>query len=703
MTTALTYEAAREQLLQLVVKECERRALVYDSLTPRPKDAPEAQQAKTRSCILQLAVWAQDPVKFISDIGWAPDPQGHFGGGPNSKIPEALAPARMVPIILFKEQKRFVLEIVRIIRCDHRLHLNLLKSRQVAATTLVLLVILWCWLFMPNFKALLTSYEEDVIDGGGKWDREGDSLFARFRMMTDALFGCMPALRFNGHRSAKWKAEQLAKGNKCLTNESEDKKMRVVRPEWTYLQRRLYPKAKGNVITGKLPSDKFAKGDSYTLVLMDEFGEYDKLGAGIDKKARDAALPCCPHIITQGTIPEGGGLDSEFKTLCNKGQSITMVNLEIDWTDVAPYMLGAFYLCPHCTRRTTYGKPAPGPGPKGAEKTCEHCGKAHLATRDNPKDPHGASSPYFEMVKDDLNHDEVSIARYYRRDWYAALGDRAFYTFEKAKTLVPRPARLSGEDLWTPVDGYDPGWSEKNPAAWICGLFSERLQKIRLVGWHMAAHWRADKWVPFFKRISPDRLFSSVNPWLLTKGPDAGRPYRDVHTLRPEEVEMLRRVSGVPMGEYEADKYVAHENATGDSEWKILEQFGVHFHYEYTKDRGALIGKARDLWVPRMEIDPEIAGYRPVDPHGREYPTLVDCFMSARMVDTKSGQGQSKKDINKNEPWAVSHPIDAFLYLCRALPDEVEARANAAGQMVVAAHREPEPVFFGEVFEDQFA
>lgn len=686
--------AARKQLLDHITLECKWRWVhVYLPMTPTPRDDEAVKMAKARQCLLQLQQWAQDPVQFIMEACWSPDPRGLFGGG---KIQAELAPPRMVPIVLWPAQEELVKTLHRVVEEDRELHFNLLKSRQVAATTIVLAFFIWCWLFRPGCKAVVGSLSEDAIDGGGKGHREGDSLFARFRMMLDAIVWCLPHLAFNQHRQERWKAEQRARDNIALMGESDDTKMRLVRPRWVVFKREIFKDARGNLVGGKLPSDKWARSDSFTLALLDEFGDYDKLGAGVDKSTRESAVPCVSHIITQGTIPEGGGLDSEFKRLCDRGQTLTLINMEIDWSDVGHYMIGAFWLCEKCRKANSWGKPSPGPGPKGATRNCEFCHHQQLVTRRT------ITSPYFERVKDLLNYDEIALARYYHRDWYASIGDRAFYTFDKDRALRSRGATVNPHEMWRTIDGFDPGWSEKNPAAWVLVRFSETLQIPRIVAWHMAANRRIDWWIPFLKRVHPSRLFSTTHPYILLYGADAGRPWKDVHDLRPQEIALLEHIARIPPGDYEGDKYGSHKTAVGESEYHILDRYGINMRWEYTGDRGDLIGKARDLWVPRLEIDPVMADHRPVDPHGKQYPSILDCFLTARMVDTKSGQGQTKKDINKNEPWAVSHPIDAFLYACRSLPNEVRATMGPAGSFVVTPQRETAPIIFGETFDGQF-
>ncbi len=43
----------------------------------------------------------------------------------------------------------------------------MVKSRQVAATTILLWCALWAWLFRPATIGLLGTYKDEFIDAGG--------------------------------------------------------------------------------------------------------------------------------------------------------------------------------------------------------------------------------------------------------------------------------------------------------------------------------------------------------------------------------------------------------------------------------------------------------------------------------------------------------------------------------------------------------
>ena len=705
------YKKSKELLFEYIRKECVRRRQLYMKMTPLPGDSPERVEAKQKFCLLQLRAWSQDRVQMVKDVGWSPDPRGRFGG--KGGIPAGLAPPRMVPLLLYPKQKELIETLRRMDETHDSLHLNIVKSRQVAATTFLLDDAKNDFLFTDSFKLLLGSYAEDVIDGGGKGHREGDSLFARLRMMLDAFMWCftpanyspkgsrLSVLRFNQHRSMRWQQEQLKKDNVCMLGESDDMKMRLKRPRWVIFGAEYFTQALGNVARGKLPSDQFSKSDTFSRVIMDEFGEYHKIGAGVDKKARDAAIPCCDHIVTLGTIPEGGGAASHFKQLADKGQSLTLINLEIDWTDIGNYMVGAFYSCQRCNpgnplvddqpfegKKSAYGKPVPGPGTEGVYKVCEHCGHKQLVTRES------LSSPYFEMVKDELNYDIVAISRYYRRNWYASVGDRAFPGFVRERAIIPRVIDSAASRT---VIGYDPGHSEENPHAFVVVRFNEDTQMPTVIGAHMAANWPIQKFVPFFKRWHPGHLSRKV---IMYGSPEeVGRTFAQMYQYRPEEIELMKRLSEYARNDlhevmYEADSYGVNRDSGTPAAFDMLRQYGIRFRYTFTKDRADQVSKAQNVWMPRVRIEEHVAAHKAYK-KGGYYLTLPEAIHMAKMVSSE-GHGDVKYDISAKLPNRfVKHYIDALIYAFRQFPDVAHSRVDSGGVFHVERRQKPEVVNYG--------
>jgi len=605
-----------------------------------------------------------------------PDPQGYFGG--RGQIPEGLAPPRMVPILLYPRQREAIIEINRAIDAQEPVDINIVKSRQVAGTGIILSDFVGYYFFEPGFKALLGSYEEDVIDGGGGGHREGDSLFARLRMMLDAFFWCFgpnfglsqSVLRFNQHIP---KGFLFGKGrnidNVAWLGKSDDVKMRVKRPRWTLFGNEVFPGASGNLVQGKMPSDKFGKSDSFSVALFDEFGEYDKIGPGVDKKAYDAAGPCVRCRVTLGTVPEGGGHASHFKALHDKGNTATLKNFEIDWTDVAVYMIGAFYSCEHCGtepivdsqpfrgRPSMYGRETPGPSLEGIEKTCEHCGHVQLLTQER------VSSPFFERVKDRLNFDPVALARYYRRNFDAAQSDRFFYTFDRDMAYTRRTRSPKAFML----DGLDPGYSTKHPAAWMLVEFDIPRQRPRVVGYWMAANTLILYWVPFLKRWSVKQMMRMRMDRGMLAGEYENRPWMEAFRYSEKALKMMDRVSKYTKGGVLGDKFGSHNNQVM-SPYSVLGHYRIHVNYEYTRDREQLCRDGVE-WAARLEIDEEIADIHP-DAMSGSYPSLRQIFETAQPKKA-TGQAAQKFDVDKLIPPHVSHGVDAWLYICRAFTGDV--------------------------------
>ncbi|HET6494645.1 MAG TPA: hypothetical protein VFH61_04665, partial [Thermoleophilia bacterium] len=374
-----TYEDAKAILYELIELECKRRHRLYVKLSVRPGDTAEQAEKKIELLIAKLHYYADDPVEWIRDFGWAPDPRGVFGGKGRLKN---LAPPRMVPLMPSSAQAHYVQSIHDAVMFDGSLHVNCVKSRQVAASTLLLSLFDHWSRFMPGFAGIVSSHAEEEIDPGGKGHRQGSSLFGRLRMMIDAIAWCLPELAYNQHRDKKWKAEQVGKGNNALFTDSEDARMRIVRPRWKVYKRDVFPEAKGNYIRGAVPGERFAQGDIFTVALLDEYTLYSLKKTGSDKATRDAVIPCCDHIITQFTIPDGGGLDSDGKALCDLGDSNpTLINLDLDVSDVGAYMILARFKCRSCLRMSRFGRRDPGPGKDGIEKKCTECGHVQIVRR----------------------------------------------------------------------------------------------------------------------------------------------------------------------------------------------------------------------------------------------------------------------------------------------------------------------------------
>ena len=95
----MDYAEAKRITLEMIHRECVERAKLYVSFTPDNKEPEDIRQNRAELCLRTLKEWSEDPVLFINQACWAPDPKGHFGG--KGHLPTSLAPPRMVPIILY--------------------------------------------------------------------------------------------------------------------------------------------------------------------------------------------------------------------------------------------------------------------------------------------------------------------------------------------------------------------------------------------------------------------------------------------------------------------------------------------------------------------------------------------------------------------------------------------------------------------------
>lgn len=680
------FETERADLLRFIVAECQRRYLMRTrDLVPLRSDSPNEVARKQEIFYVMLHKWAADPVLYIQDCGWAPDPKGDFGG--RDHIPEGLAPPGMVPIILFPEHLGLIRDLDRAVNASGILDVNLVKSRQQAATAIGILFAEHGWRFRSSFPILLTSYSTKRIDPGGKGHRRGDSLFSRFRATLDAFMWQFPFAPFNAHRAWPVKRRRADPDNPSGLGDTDDTTNKIQRPRWFFGNRELFSRAAGNYVVGEPPSDTTGKGDIFAFAMLDEFGEYNTLEAGRDKKARESLRFACKHIYTPGTIPEGGGAGTEFKRLFDQGDgNSTLINRTLHWSDTGPYMCAAWFICGECGLRSDYGNPLPGPGVRGIEKVCSRCGFKQTVRRprDIPAPGEVASPLYIELCKS-LNWDRVAIARYLNLDWLGGAGDTFFTGFRASRALVLAPGP---RDYPIMVEGFDPGSSTEYPAAWILATFDPVRAVPRVVGYWMASQTYAEWWVPFFKRWKP----ASLERHHVQFGTRAGRRFSDLG-YPPEALEMLARVARWPLGRSFGDASGA-SHWMNDSPYDVLAGWGVHIDYSHKKDREMVVRRGRD-WAVRVEIDPAIANIRPPSPSGRLYPSILEVFEGAKPAPV-TGQARPKVDVDSQDPPYVKNACDAWFYACRAFADLVHARPDDAGEWSAGAYaEEAEPFYYG--------
>ena len=198
-------ETVEGKLGRLMVIEARNRAATYGDFRIQPGDTDKHREARGVLLLQLLARCSQDLPLFVETFAWSPDAKGQFGGDTvrdwcRPLVDLGLIPGGAVPIVLFRIQRRALEEFQRALDRPGGADIALLKSRQVALTTLIGgWAFLWAWFFRDGFTAAVTSYDEDQIEKGGKGQREADSLFGRYRLFLDYMMTCVPALKFNQH------------------------------------------------------------------------------------------------------------------------------------------------------------------------------------------------------------------------------------------------------------------------------------------------------------------------------------------------------------------------------------------------------------------------------------------------------------------------------------------------------------------------
>ena len=687
------YELATQAKNELILYECVRRQRLYETMTPQPNLSAMENEHRAGFCLETIETWSRDLETYQRDILWAPDPKGLFGGLGQLK---GYAPRMMVPFMASKAQRRIAVEVAEAILSQDEDHVNMVKARQVAATTQLLGVFEWVFRFKAGRTGALSSKDEDNIDKGGSAHRDVSGLFPRLRMIVDAICWGLPHLRYNLHRSEKWIARR-ADENPSLFTASQDMGMKMVRPIWTVFGQRLYDEAEGNLITGAVPGATFKEGDIMTYVFFDEYPLYNEKRPGLDRASRDAVEPATSTIITIGTIPRDGGLTSDLKALADDVTNPSLRNLTIDWSDVFVYMTDAYFKCRDCLEITPYHpkgqKPEEfdSPGEAGIERTCRRCGSVQVVSRfsmnsipdrfencDRALQPGEVSSSWWKKKMATLRFDKTSIARFYCRAWLAAVGVGAFPGFDPVKQII-RPSPKKGERR----DGFDPGHSTKNPAAWGASIWDPETQTPRIVAWHMAADWPIQKWIPFMKGWHPRQLGRMR---IIYGSPEeVGKTFSQVYSYTDEELVQMELSSRHPPDQnttYEGDAYGKNRDSGTDAAYEILAHYGIRFSVNREKKRAEWVAKAQNVWMKRLRIEQTAADHLPRHAKG-SYIRIHEAIQTAQMVSTE-GQSDPVYDISAKEPnRMVKHIIDFLLYIFRTLPEVGHAVVNPVGEYEV--------------------
>jgi len=110
------------------------------------------------------------------------------------------------------------------------------KSRDMGVSWIVLSILLWCWLYVDGFQALVGSRKEDYVDNG-----QMDSLFGKLDYLLRTIKDRQllpPKLDITKHRTY----------------------MKLVNPD------------NGNTILGESSNKNFSRAGRYSIVFFDEFG-----------------------------------------------------------------------------------------------------------------------------------------------------------------------------------------------------------------------------------------------------------------------------------------------------------------------------------------------------------------------------------------------------------------------------------------------
>ena len=662
-----------------------------------------------------LPAWAADPLKFLDHNAWAPDPLGAYGD--QTRL-AGLVPGQAVPLIVFDRQKDFVKLWWEAISGRDMVDIWGEKSRQQALTTIAIWLSLHSWLFTPATTGILATFKDDVLDAGGKGQRDATSLFGRFRMFLDYFFwgfgpcfdAALPSLlKFNQHQAppppaskakAHWSAAVKWASwvkNETGMEEAQDKSKKLVRPKWVVSKASLFPGAEGNWVWGSIPGDAIGRSQSATYVLFDELAHYNKeVGKDADRDSYSATAANTRVRVGWGTPPKGGDPRSLLYERIHVRPTKTGRIWRMHWTHNPVWMVGAQWVCRLCQHMNSAPMHPPPKWPT-ENKQCAGCQEDVVVRARGTESPSGGdyTSPrYVEMCE--RIGDKVGIAAELEIDWGGAQGDALFSTFDPTHRAVER---------WDPagclrIDGLDPGNSMKNTGAWFAALVNPQTLRVKLVGYWMSTEPLAEFWLPFLKRWGPDRLRRQR----FTYGKFAGKRFIDEFFYPDEAMAMLEHMAGrdakghegppkFPMGEIQGDKYGSHNNMSY-SAYDILHTYKVDVDWSYTKDREALVRSGIE-WAARMEIDDAIADVSPPSKTGVLFPSPRQVFLTARPRE-QSGQSAYKLDVDKKEPEHVHNAVDAWLYIVkRIMETDVHASVSPEGDWGVDEHEDVDIWHYG--------
>ncbi len=174
---------------------------------------------------------------------------------------------------------------------DKGFDVSIEKSRQMGASWMFVLIVVWCWLYRSGQNFLLLSRSDEYVDRSN----EPKSLFWKI----DYVLRNMPAWMMPS--GWDWKKHRLVK--------------RVVNP------------VNGNTIVGEATTEDSGRGGTFTAVLHDEFSACD-VGMGILKSTRSAT-----STRWFNSTPKGTG-NAHYRIVQLSRQNPRQVRpLRFHWTD----------------------------------------------------------------------------------------------------------------------------------------------------------------------------------------------------------------------------------------------------------------------------------------------------------------------------------------------------------------------------------
>ena len=134
-----------------------------------------------------LAVYARDPVAFISDCVWLYEPRNANAGDPV-----------MIPVVLFERQTQFIVWLHE--RFTTKTSAPVEKSRDSGATWMSSAFAVWVWLFHPGSTVGFGSRKEILVDRAG----DLQSIFEKVRSIVRNLPHYLKPRGFKEHTHSNY-------------------------------------------------------------------------------------------------------------------------------------------------------------------------------------------------------------------------------------------------------------------------------------------------------------------------------------------------------------------------------------------------------------------------------------------------------------------------------------------------------------------